>query len=42
MFSKKIRKNMKVYVDNMLAKSKEELTYLDNLKETFATLRRTR
>ena len=30
---------MKVYVDDMLVKSKEELTYLDDLKETFAMLR---
>ena len=30
---------MEVYVDNMLIKSKEELTHLDDLKETFATLR---
>lgn len=29
---------MKVYVDNILAKRKEENTYLDNLKETFTTL----
>ena len=39
MFSKKIGKNMKVYVDDMLVKSKEELAHLDDLKETFATLR---
>ena len=30
---------MEVYVDNMLIKSKEELTHLDDLRETFATLR---
>ena len=30
---------MEVYVDDMLIKSKEELTHLDDLKETFATLR---
>ena len=30
---------MEVYVDDMLVKSKEELTHLDNLKETFATLK---
>ena len=30
---------MKVYVDDILVKSTEELTHLDNLKETFATLR---
>ena len=27
---------MEVYVDDMLVKSKEELTHLDHLKETFA------
>ena len=39
MFSKQIGRNMEVYVDDMLVKSKEELTHLDDLKETFATLR---
>ena len=39
MFSKQIRRNMEVYVDDMLVKSKEKLAYLDDLKETFATLR---
>ena len=29
---------MEVYVNNMLVKSKEENTHLDDLKETFATL----
>ena len=32
MFNKKISKNMEVYVDDMLVKSKEELAHLDNLK----------
>ena len=41
-FSKQIGRNMEVYMDDMLVKSKEELTYLDDLKETFATLRRTK
>ena len=41
-FSKQIGRNIEVYMDDMLVKSKEELTYLDDLKETFATLRRTR
>ena len=40
MFTKQIGRNMEVYVDDMLVKSKEELTHLDDLKETFATLRR--
>ena len=39
MFSRKIRRNMEVYVDDMLIKSREENTYLDDLKETFATFR---
>ena len=39
MFSKQIERNMEVYVDDMLVKSKEELAYLDDLRETFATLR---
>ena len=38
-FSRQIGRNMKVYVDDMLVKSKEEDTHLDDLKETFATLR---
>ena len=39
MFSKQIGKNIEVYVDDMLVKSKEELAHLDDLNETFATLR---
>ena len=39
MFSKQIGRNMEVYVDDMLVKSKEELAHLDDLKETFATLK---
>ena len=39
MFSKQIGKNMEVYVDDMLIKSKEELAHLDDLNETFAILR---
>ena len=30
---------MEVYVDDMLVKSKEELAHLDDLRETFATLK---
>ena len=39
MFKKQIERNMEVYVDDMLLKSKEEEDHLDNLKETFNTLR---
>ena len=30
---------MEVYVDDMLIKSKEEITHLDDLEEMFTTLR---
>ena len=39
MFSKQIGRNMEVYVDDMLVKSREELAHLDDLKEMFATFR---
>ena len=39
MFNRQIGRNMEVYVDDMLIKSKEENTHLDDLKEIFATLR---
>ena len=39
MFSKQIGRNMEMYVDDMLVKIKEEIAYLDNLKETFTTLK---
>ena len=39
MFSRQIGRNMEVYVDDMLIKSKEENTHLDDLKKTFVTLR---
>ena len=39
MFGQQIGRNMQVYVDDMLVKSKEELAHLDDLKETFATLK---
>ena len=38
-FSKQIGRNMEVYVDDMLVKNKEELTHLDDLRVTFATLK---
>ena len=40
MFSQQIGRNMEVYVDDMLVKSKEELTHLDDLRETFTTLKK--
>ena len=39
MFKKQIGRNMEVYVDDMLVKSKEELTHLNDLRETFAMLK---
>lgn len=39
MFSKQIGRNVEVYVDDKLVKSKEEENHLDDLKETFDTLR---
>ena len=39
MFSKQIGRNMEVYVDDMLFKSKEESGHLDDLHEMFTTLR---
>ena len=39
MFNKQIGRNMEVYMDDMLVKSKEELAHLDDLRETFATLK---
>ena len=38
-FSKKIERNMEMYVDNMLVKSKKESAHLDDLRETFTALR---
>ena len=40
MFSHQIRRNVEVYIDEMLVKSKDEANHLDNLKETFNTLRK--
>ena len=39
-FSKQVRRNMKVYVDNMLVKSKKAESHLDVLREIFDTLRK--
>ena len=40
MFSKQIGRNMEVYVNDMLVKSKETRTHLADLQEAFDTLRR--
>ena len=40
MFSKQIGRNMEVYVDDMLVKSKEARTHLADLQKAFDTLRR--
>ena len=42
MFIKQIGKNIEVYVNDMLAKSKEAKTHLEDLQETFDTLKRYR
>ena len=39
MFASKIRKNVQVYVDDMLVKSQREEDHLKDLEETFDTLR---
>ena len=39
MFAHQIGRNVQVYVDDMLVKSLREEDHLDNLKETFDTLR---
>ena len=39
MFNKQIGRNVQVYVDDMLVKSKEEESHLDELKKTFDTLK---
>ena len=40
MFSHQIGRNVEVYVDDMLVKSKNEANHMDDLKETFSTLRK--
>ena len=40
MFSHQIGRNVEVYVDDMLAKSNDEADHLDDLMETFDTLRK--
>ena len=39
MFDKQIERNVEVYVDDMLIKSREKENHLDDLKETFDTLK---
>ena len=39
MFSQQIGRNVEVYVNDMLVKSKGEENHMDNLKEIFNTLR---
>ena len=39
MFKKQIRRNVEVYVDDMLVKNRKEEDHLDDLRETFNTLR---
>ena len=40
MFRPQIGRNVEVYVDDMLVKSIDEGSHLDDLQETFETLRR--
>ena len=40
MFRSQIGRNVEVYVNDMLVKSLDEEKHLDNLKETFDTLKR--
>ena len=39
MFHPQIWQNVEVYIDDMLVKSQDEGKHLDNLQETFVTLR---
>ena len=39
MFCSQIRQNVEVYVDDMLVKSQDEGKHLDDMQETFDTLR---
>ena len=40
MFKEQLDRTMEVYIDDMVVKSKEEQTYLADLKETFSILRK--
>ena len=39
MLNKQIGRNMEVYIDDLLVKSMEERSHLNDLRETFETLR---
>ena len=39
MFKKQIGRNVEIYINDMLVKSRKEEDYLDDLKETFNTLK---
>ena len=39
MFTQQIGRNVEVYIDDMLVKSIREISHLDDLRETFETLR---
>jgi hypothetical protein len=39
MFHNQIRQNVEVYIDDMLVKTKDKANHLDDLEETFKTLR---
>ena len=39
MFAQQIGRNVQVYVDDMLVKSRKEEDHLEDLRETFGTLR---
>ena len=40
MFSHQVGRNVEMYVDDMLVKSKDKANHLDDLKETFSALRK--
>lgn len=40
MFKDQIKKNMEVYVDDLLVKSRGSIQHLDDLREVFVVLRR--
>ena len=42
MFRDKIERTIKVYIDDMVVKSKREIQHIDDLKELFEVLRRHR